>query len=65
MTDDARRRGNRPRIYVCTACGRTAPAVADFNEVSCAMHAVACFEDSIERNPDTGLVVRADGARNS
>lgn len=54
-----------PTLWVCTACGKTAPdrmgdgegTMRGWDE-SCFLHAVECLEDTVERGPD-GRAVKA------
>ena len=52
--------GSEPRkkIWICGACGRTGASRWTVGDESCGLHAVLCWEDSIERN-DAGRIVAA------
>ena len=46
-------------IYVCQACGKTAPEPVRFRDVSCVVDAVECLMDSLEYDKN-GLVTKAE-----
>jgi hypothetical protein len=43
------------QVYVCGACGKTAATPYDFKDVSCAVNAVLCYEDSLIYNEEGRL----------
>jgi hypothetical protein len=55
-------RDNPPEdaIMVCPACGRTAPHPRDFDDISCALNSIMCYEEKrdglwipYKQHPDT------------
>lgn len=47
---------SREKVYICTACARTARTPHNFSDVSCALNCVQVYKDSIKRDVEVGGV---------